>query len=214
MQGPMRNECPRVVLVTDSARLAPGAPAGQRLHALERQIREAFGAGVDAVQIRERDLQAAALVDLTSRLVLLGRIIVTDRADVAVAAGAAGLHLRADGPAPARLRAWLPASMTLSRAVHDEDEAARFGGDPALDWLVAGTALPSRSKPGRLPLGIEGVRRIARASRLPVIAIGGVTAENAAALRRAGASGVAAIDALLPPITREYVDRLREASLE
>lgn len=210
----MSADAPRVLLITDSLRLVRGGSIAERIEALARQARDAFAAGVDAVQIRERDLDGGALFDLTRALAPLGRTLVTDRADVAIAAGAAGVHLRADGPAPARVRALLPPSMSLSRAVHDPDEAARFGADVALDWLVAGTAFETASKPGRAPLGAAGVRTIARASARPVVAVGGITPASARELRGAGVAGVAAIGIFLGRITAESVDRLRDASLE
>lgn len=210
----MSGDPPRVLLITDSLRLVPGGSIPERLAAIARQAREAFAAGVDAVQIRERDLDGGALFALTRALAALGRTIVTDRADVAIAAGAAGVHLRGDGPPPARVRALLPPRMSLSRAVHDIDEAARFGSDTALDWLIAGPAFATVSKPGRQPLGASGMRTIARASDRPVLAIGGVTPLIARELRGSGAAGVAAIGIFLGPITPEDVDRLRDASLE
>jgi thiamine-phosphate diphosphorylase len=205
--GGARATVPRVVLVTAGHRLTPGAPVAARLRALERQARDAFAAGVDAVQIREDDLEGGALLELTLAIGALGRAIVTDRVDVAVAAGASGVHLKRTGPDAARVRAILPGRMTLSRAVHTAGEAARAG--EALDWLLAGTAFASASKPGRAPLGVEGVRRLAQASRLPVVAVGGVTADNACALVEAGAAGVAGIGLFLASITAEHVDRLR-----
>lgn len=205
---------PRVLLVTDSRRLVPGGTVADRITALERQAREAFVAGVDAVQLRENDLDAAALLRVARALSALGRLIVTERADVAIAAGASGVHLRADGPEPSRVRAILPPHMTLSRAIHDEDEARRFGRDAALDWLLAGTAFETTSKPGRAPLGAAGVRRLAQLAGRPVIAIGGVTVANARELREAGAAGVAGIGLFAGAIPPEYVDRLRERSLE
>jgi thiamine-phosphate pyrophosphorylase len=203
-----------VLLVTDSKRLVPGASVAARIEALVDQSRRAFAAGVDAVQIRESDLDGAILFDLARRLAALGPVIVTDRADVAIAARAAGVHLKSDGPDPARVRALLPAGMSLSRAVHTLDETRRFGSDAALDWLLAGTAFATASKPGMTPLGLEGISAIARASGLPVIAIGGITGANAAAVRAAGASGVAGIGIFTGQISAEYVDRLRKRSLE
>lgn len=214
MDASSRAAAPRVLLVTDGRRLAPGAPGAARAAALTRQALAAFEAGVDAVQIREPDLDGRDLFALTAVIARHGRAIVTDRADVAIAAGAAGVHLRGDGPEPSRVRAILPRGMTLSRAVHDEAEAARCGADASLDWLLAGTAFSTASKPGRRPLGAAGVRTLARASALPIVAIGGVTAANAPDLLAAGAAGVAAIGVFLGAITREYVDRLRERSLE
>lgn len=210
----MRADVPRVLLITDSRRLVPGGSIAERLRALERQAREAFGAGVDTVQIRERDLDGGPLFEVTRAIAALGRVIVTDRVDVAVAAGASGVHLRSDGPPAARVRAILPSAMTLSRAVHDAGEAAMAGADGALDWLIAGSAVATASKPGRVPLGASGVRTIARVSAMPVVAVGGVTPANARELRAAGAAGVAAIGIFLGPIAPEDVDRLRDASLE
>jgi thiamine-phosphate pyrophosphorylase len=204
-----RAAVPRVLVVTAGHRLAPGVSVAERIARLERQAREAFAAGVDAIQIREDDLEGGALLELAAAVAALGRTIVTDRADVAVASGASGVHLKSAGPETARVRAILPAHMTLSRAVHGPDEAARAGADGALDWMLAGTAFASVSKPGRAPLGAAGMRAIARVSPVPVVAIGGVTAGNARDLLAAGAAGVAGIGLFLAGITREHVDRLR-----
>lgn len=208
------SRAPGVLLVTDSRRLVPGAPAAERIAALARQARRAFAAGVDAIQVREDDLDGGPLFDLVAAIAPHGRVIVTDRADVAVAAGAAGVHLKSDGPDPERVRALLAPSMTLSRAVHSAEEAAAFGASSSLDWLLAGTVFETVSKPGRPALGASGLRTLARASRRPVVAIGGITPASAPAAYAAGARGVAAIGAFLAEISREYVDSLRDRSLE
>ncbi|HEX6322676.1 MAG TPA: thiamine phosphate synthase [Vicinamibacterales bacterium] len=200
---------PRVLLVTSGHRLAPGVSAAARIARLERQARDAFAAGVDAVQIREEDLDGGALLELAGAIAALGRVIVTDRADVAVAAGASGVHLKSTGPEAGRVRAILPAHMTLSRAVHSAAEAAEAGAGGALDWVLAGTAFASVSKPGRAPLGAAGLRAIVEASPVPVVAIGGVTAANARDLLAAGAAGVAGIGLFLAGIAPEHVDTLR-----
>lgn len=208
------SRAPAVLLVTDSRRLVPGAPVPDRIAALERQARRAFAAGVDAVQVREGDLDGGVLFDLVARIVPLGRVIVTSRADVAVAAGAAGVHLKSDDPGPERVRVLLAPSMTLSRAVHSAGEAGTFGASPALDWLLAGTVFETVSKPGRPALGVSGLRTLAQASGRPVIAIGGVNHANAAGAYAAGARGIAAVGLFLGDISREYVDSLRDRSLE
>ena len=205
---------PSVLLVTDSRRLVPGGTPAARVDALVRQAREAFAAGVDAIHLREPDLDTASLFAAACAMAPLGRLIVGDRADVAMAAGAAGVHLRGDGPPPARVRALIGPTLTLSRAVHAAQEARQWGGDEALDWLVAGTVFETASKPGRAIIGLAGLAAIAGASRLPVVAIGGVTDGNAPAARAAGARGVAGIGLFLPPIRPDHVDRLRERSLE
>lgn len=201
---------PRILLVTDSARLLPGGTQADRAAALERQGRAAFAAGVDAVQLREPGLDGATLSALAASLSAAGRVIVTERADIAMAAGAAGVHLRADGPPPARVRSLIGPSMTLSRAVHGIDEAAKAGTEGVLDWIVAGTAFASVSKPGRAPLGGGGLAAIVEAAGIPVVAIGGIDDATAATAWRSGVSGIAGIGVFLGEFGPEHVDRLRD----
>lgn len=205
---------PGVLLITDCRRLVPDGTLIARLEALVRHAREATAAGVDAVLLREPWADGGFLFRAAAALVPLCRLIVSDRADVALAAKARGVHLRADGPPPASVRGLIGPDLSLSRAIHDEREARHWGGDPSLDWLLAGAAFETASKPGRAPLGREGLSRLVRASRVPVMAVGGITAATAPAALASGAAGVAAIGALMPPIDRDYVDRLRERSLE
>lgn len=200
---------PLILLVTDSDRLLPGGTQADRAAALERQGRVAFGAGVDAVQLREPRFDGATLYALARALAAAGRVIVTDRADIAAAAGAAGVHLRGDGPPAGRVRALIGPGMSLSRAVHTADEAERAGAEDGLDWIVAGTAFASVSKPGRAPLGAGGLAAIVAAARVPVVAIGGIRATTAAEAWTAGAAGIAAIGVFLGEFGPEHVDRLR-----
>ncbi len=83
----------------------------------------------------------------------------------------------------------------ISRSVHNVEAAVRAERDGA-DMLVLGTVFPSPSHPGGPSIGVEGVRAVCDAVRIPVIGIGGITAENAADVMRAGASGVAVIGAI------------------
>lgn len=182
---------------------------GERAAAVERQARHAFASGVDAVQLREAGFDGATLHAVASAIAPIGRLIITERADIALASGAAGVHLRGDGADPARVRALVGEALSVSRAVHTVEEAARFGADPALDWLVAGTVFASVSKPDRPPLGEAGLAAIAGASARPVVAIGGITAANAGAARAAGAAGIAAIGLFLADFRAEHVDLLR-----
>ncbi|MDQ3168982.1 MAG: thiamine phosphate synthase [Acidobacteriota bacterium] len=205
---------PRILLVTDSRRLVPDGSALQRIDALERQAREAFAAGVDAIQLREPGLSGADLLAAARALAALGPVIVNDRADIALASGASGVHLRADGPKPHRVRALVGPSLTLSRAVHSAADAAVWEADGPLDWLIAGTVFESASKPGRAPMGVDGLAAIVHASQVPVVAIGGITGANSHAVFDAGAAGIAAIALFLSPIRAEHVDRLRDRSLE
>jgi thiamine-phosphate diphosphorylase len=166
---------------------------------LVQQARHAVDAGIDYLQVRERDLEAAALADIVQELVAVAggsatRVLVNDRLDVALACGAAGVHLRGDSiPAPAARRI-LPPGFVVGVSVHSVAEAETAAS--SADYLVAGTVWPSASKPSAHAeglLGAEGLARIASAVTVPVLAIGGVTSDRIAAAAQAGASGAAAI---------------------
>jgi thiamine-phosphate pyrophosphorylase len=161
------------------------------------QCRDAVLAGIDLIQVRERDLEAAALSALVVDLVRLTRgtatrIVVNDRLDVAIACGADGVHLRGDSIAAARARSMAPAGFLIGRSVHRADEAVRAA--PEVDYLIAGTVFPTSSKPGLDHLlGLAGLASIVRAVSVPVLAIGGVSMDRIASVAEAGAAGVAAI---------------------
>lgn len=170
------------------------------LRVLREQLDQAAAAGIDLIQIRERDLEAAALVafvaDLVRGVPATTRIIVNDRADIAWAGGAAGVHLRSDGPAPSRVRHLAGTRLTLvGRSIHSALEASAAAD---ADYLIFGTVFPSGSKPaGTHVAGSEGLRAACRATPRPVLAIGGITPARVAGCRTAGAAGVAAIGAFL-----------------
>lgn len=191
---------PVVMLVTDGERLAPGVGLTARIECLIAQARHAVEAGIDVVQIREPGLEAGDLFRLTASVVAGARgtatvVLVNDRVDVALAAGAGGVHLRADSPPVSDVRSIAPAAFLIGRSVHGIAEAAAAGD---ADYLVAGTVFPTDSKPGIEPLGVRQLAAIAARVRVPVLAIGGVTVERAAAVAAAGAAGVAAIGLFQP----------------
>jgi thiamine-phosphate pyrophosphorylase len=192
---------PLICLVTDRRAATPGARTlREELAGLERQLDEAMTAGVDLIQLRERDLDAANLGALAARLVGRApapvRIVINDRADVALAAGAAGVHLRADGPGVAVVRPLGPAGWLVGRSVHSPEEAAASG---TADYLVFGTVFASPTKGQDAPVaGAEALRAAVAASAAPVLAIGGIAPERMAACRQAGSAGVAAIGVFLP----------------
>lgn len=194
---------PWLCLVTDRTLVAPEArtPAAGRL-ALERWLDEALDADLDLIQIRERDLDARALVALVRGVIARRgtrpvRLLVNERADVALAAGADGVHLRADGPAVPNVRALSPGRWMVGRSVHALDEIREHA---TADYLLFGTVFSGGSKgdAGRTQ-GLDVLARAAAASLVPLLAIGGITPERAAAVLAAGAAGVAAIGAFLPP---------------
>jgi thiamine-phosphate pyrophosphorylase len=158
---------------------------------------------VHLVQIRERDLDGASLARLVSACVAAvrgtrTRILVNDRLDVALAAGAHGVHLRADSFAAPRVRAAAPAPFLIGRSVHSVAAAGAAARDGELDYLIFGTLFESASKPGRAPAGLDELAAVARATHLPVLAVGGVTRERIGDVMAAGASGVAAISMFAP----------------
>jgi thiamine-phosphate pyrophosphorylase len=200
-----------ICLVTDRTRLAAGRDASDRLVDL---VTWAARAGVDLIQIRERDLDARDLVALVRRCVAVtegtrARVLVNDRVDVAVAAGASGVHLRGDSLTAAAARSLLPSGAWVGRSVHrvGEIEAVTQGG---LDYLIFGTMFDTPSKAQGHPSST--LDQLAAACReastapnaqgspgIPVLAIGGLTVERAPLVRRAGAAGVAGIGLFVPP---------------
>jgi len=194
---------PCVYLVTSRRLLSPDArTVNDEVARLEGWLEEAITAGVDVIQVREPDLPGSVLHRLVSALAakVSGAhvaIVVNDRADVAVTSGADGVHLRGDGPPVPLVRALAPRpGWIVGRSVHDATDAMRHG---MADYLLFGTVFPSASKPAGAPVaGIEALQRAAAATATPVMAIGGITPERAAACVRAGAAGVAAIAVFLP----------------
>jgi thiamine-phosphate pyrophosphorylase len=190
-----------VYLVSDRRRLLPCARStAEELAALEAQLEEAMAAGVDVIQLRESDLEADLLRSLAARLAARARgtatrVVVNDRADVAVAARADGVHLRADGPPVERVRPLLRHGSLAGRSVHTLEEIPR---NQAADYLLFGHVFPTESKPGAPAHGVAALRAAAAASRVPLIAIGGIDAERAAWCVEAGAAGLAAIGMFLP----------------
>jgi thiamine-phosphate pyrophosphorylase len=159
----------------------------------------AMRAGVDVIQVRERDLPDRQLAALVREMVGVTagtktRVVVNDRADIAIAAGAAGVHLRGDSAAASRVRAMTPEGFLIGRSVHslaDVEAAVAAGG---CDYLLFGTVFPSEGKPDGHPVaGLDALRQVCLRSVVPVIAIGGMTEPRVAAVQEAGASGFAAV---------------------
>jgi thiamine-phosphate pyrophosphorylase len=187
---------PVICMVTDRHRT--GEPS------LLNLIGAAARAGIDVIQIRERDLDAGALVALTMAAIDAvsgtgARVMVNDRLDVALAAGAAGVHLRGDSFPAARVRTMTPAGFLIGRSVHSEDEAADAEAAGGCDYLMFGTVFPSAGKPPHhRAAGLDALTRVCARVRTPVVAIGGITARAAGDVKRAGAAGLAAIGLFQP----------------
>jgi thiamine-phosphate pyrophosphorylase len=178
---------------------------------------EAAAAGVDLIQIREPSLDTGALLTLTRAAVSDAagtscRVVVNDRLDVAVAGAAAGVHLRSASFPTVRVRDVAPPDFLIGRSVHEPAEAAALDEEGGCDYVIFGTVFPSTSKPpGHRVAGLHTLRQVCAATRLPVIAIGGISVENAADAVSAGAWGVAAIDLFRRPGSlASTVSRLRQ----
>ena len=171
------------------------------------------------IQIREPDLSDRALLDLVRSAVDAARgtrslILVNERFDVALAAGAAGAHLRSSSvPAPV-IRRHLPPGFLVGRSVHGVGEAARAAAEGGVDYLTLGTVYASASKPGVPPCGVGALAAAVRTARLPVLAIGGVTVDNTREVLAAGAAGAAAIGLFAEPGSTGSFDSISEIAAE
>lgn len=162
-------------------------------------IRAAAQGGVDLIHVRERHLDDRSLAALVRAVLdVVGgtgaRVVVNDRLDVALAAGAAGVHLRGDSMSAADVRRLAPEAFLVGRSVHSVEEAENAERGGGADYLVFGTVFPSVNKPDGHPIaGVDALRRACAAVRLPILAIGGVSEANVVEVVAAGAAGVAAI---------------------
>ena len=190
----------------------------RRLRSPIEQASEAADAGIDLIHVRERDLEAAELSALVEGVIRATRgsgtrVVVNDRVDVALACGAAGVHLRGDSMPAARVRTMTPAGFLIGCSVRSPEEAIRASRDA--DYLVAGTVFPTTSKPGlRDCLGLDGLASISSCVSLPVLAIGGMSIARAGEIASTGAAGLAAIGLFADPnrpikdVVRQLRDKL------
>lgn len=162
--------------------------------------RRAQAGGATMIQVRWKTGTPADMAELARALVtaLDVPVLVNDRVDVALAAGAAGVHLGWDDLPVAVARAIVPPGFILGLSVGSSDEAARARSLPADYWSVGPCFGTNTKLDAGAALGARGFSRLARlaAPGIPVIGIGGITTANVASIRRAGASGVAVAGAV------------------
>ena len=199
--------------ITDSSQLE----TPERVDALLERIGAAFRAGVDWVQVREKRMPVRALCGLVERAARLpekggGKLLVNERLDVALACGADGVHLPADSLPAGAVRRATPRDFLVGVSCHTVEEveaAAREGAS----FAVLG---PIFATPGKgPPLGVDLLRQVCgrvAPLRFPVLALGGVTLENAVACLDAGAAGLAAIRLFQTADVATTVARLRSLS--
>lgn len=150
--------------------------------------------GVEMIQIRAKQLSARdldSLVRTVLRVAGNSQVLVNTRTDVALASGAYGVHLPAGSMSPETIRRIAPAGFLIGVSCHTLDELQAAEREGA-DFAVFGPVFPSVTK-SLSPIGIEAFRQAVASVRMPVYALGGVTAENAPRCIQAGAAGVAGI---------------------
>ena len=198
-----------------------------RPRALSDVVREALAAGAPTIQLRLKSASARELLEAAQTLMPIVRsagalFIVNDRLDVALAAGADGVHLGPDDPPVMDARAVADArtadtgsaavdAFIVGYSTDSTDEAARAEAEGA-DYLGVGAvyATANKSDAGDV-IGLEGLRRVVKAVSIPVVAIGGITPERAPAVAKAGACGSAAIGAVMS--AAEPAEAVRELLL-
>ncbi len=208
-----------------------------RRSALLAKVAEAARAGVDYIQLRERDLSARELETLAKDALtelrdsaplrtenrelrtgpgLRTRLLINSRTDVALAAGADGVHLRADDVTPHEVRQVLKASghgplttdhFLVAVSCHSNEDVNRAESEAA-DFAVLAPVFGKTNAPGTQPTGLAALRDACRAN-IPVFALGGVTIENAASCLKAGAAGIAGIRLFQENTIEDVVRALR-----
>jgi thiamine-phosphate pyrophosphorylase len=199
--------------ITDSSQLE----TPERVDALLERIGAAFRAGVDWVQVREKRMPVRALCGLVERAARLpekgaGKLLVNERLDVALACGADGVHLPADSLPAGAVRRATPRGFLVGVSCHTVEEvegAAREGASFAVLGPIFAT--PGKGPPQGVGLLRQACGRVAPL-RFPVLALGGLTLENASPCLEAGAAGFAAIRLFQTADVAGTVARLRSLS--
>jgi thiamine-phosphate pyrophosphorylase len=198
-----------------------------RQGALLAKIAEATRCGVDLIQLREKDLPIRELEILARTAVRVvrenspprtekreapPRLLVNSRTDVAITSGADAVHLRSNDISPSdvqkiwlaggqRTRAW------VSVSCHSANEVVRAAADGS-DVAVFAPIFEKKDAPHATPAGLAGLREVCR-QKIPVLALGGITIENARACLDAGAAGIAGIRLFQENDIAEVVRRLK-----
>jgi len=212
----MMAESPVLYYITDRAGF-PGNERNRRLRLLDK-IAEATRHGVDYIQLREKNLSGRELESLareamsiirnevklaTDHWPLTTALLINSRTDVALASGAAGVHLRAGDVSPEDVRAvWSSSGSKRDRdnsledpviavSCHSPQEVAR-AAERCATFAVFAPVFEKKDAPGTTPAGLDALRQ-ACCAKIPVFALGGVTLQNAESCVQAGAAGIAGI---------------------
>jgi thiamine-phosphate pyrophosphorylase len=179
--------------------ISDGSTKNSDFTALLRLTRAAVEAGVSYIQLREKHLSVRVLLDLATQLAGITKnsqtkLLINDRADVALAAGADGVHLPSNGLPPAMLRRELGVALLIAVSTHSVEDVIR-AREAGADLVVFGPvfATPSKMEFGT-PVGLEMLREAASAAgTIPLLALGGIGRDNFSVCLDAGAAGIAGI---------------------
>jgi thiamine-phosphate pyrophosphorylase len=218
--------------ITDRSEF-PGDEVARRRRLLENIV-ETVRCGVDYIQLREKDLAARELEQLAREVMAIVHklrtenkelktgLLINSRTDIAMACDADGVHLRSNDIPPAEVcRSWsqrsagrpstssgqAPARATIAVSCHTPDEVADAATQGA-DFAVFGPVFEKKAVMNSRPAGLETLRQACRA-KIPVLALGGITLENAGSCIHAGAAGIAGIRLFQENEMREVVSKLR-----
>ena len=196
-----------LLYITDRVQFAGDESARQG--ALLAKIAEAARCGVDLIQLREKDLPVRELEILARAAVRVvrensaletekreTRLLINSRTDVAITSGADGVHLRSNDISPSEVqKIWVRGGQRtralVSVSCHSTAEVARAAAEGA-DFAVSAPIFEKKDAPQARPAGLDGLREVCR-QKIPVLALGGITIENARACLDAGAAGIAGI---------------------
>lgn len=213
----LKSQAKLIYLITSGHTHPQTTPSSKEFLDILRLIEVAVTAGVDLIQIREKQLTARTLFDLSASAAGItqgsrSQLLVNDRADIAVGSGADGVHLAANSIAPQIIRATFGNDLLIGASTHSIEQVCAAETSSA-DFVVLGPIFKTASKVEYGdPIGTDALQKAAdRLPTFPVLAIGGVTTALAKECLRAGAHGIAAIGMLndrqkLPGIVTELRD--------
>lgn len=190
----LRDGSLHLIVVTDEALAAPRSVADV--------VRAAVAAGAPAIQLRDKSATARELAETGRELLEITRaagalFFVNDRADVAMAIGADGVHVGPDDVPVSALRASAPDGFLIGASTDDPMTATRLVRDGA-NYIGCGTVYRTSTKDAGAPIGLEGLERVAGAVRVPVVGIGGIDARGSAKIAAgSSAAGVAVVGAVM-----------------
>lgn len=182
----------RLYAVTDS----------RQLHgrSLPQAVEEVIKGGATMIQLREKDAKDSRLLKLAGDVLSVTDryavpLIINDRPDIALQCGAAGVHIGQQDGSVRQIRRMIGEEKILGVSAHTKEEAVRAEQDGA-DYLGVGAVFPTSTKQNTVSLSPETLREICRAVKIPVVAIGGIRADNIGSLCGTGIDGAAVVSAL------------------